>query len=300
MKKILFFLFIINFKIYSQSENLEFLNISENSKIRGIGGDNVSLIKNQNYFFSNPALLSFSNKNITFNYLSYILDINASSILYSDSLKYIGNYGIGVKYFSHGKFDSYDAFGNSLGSFQPKELVINLGKSVEFKKISIGTNFKFFNSKMYEKNYTGIIIDLGLIYIPNSQKQFSLGAVIKNFGVTLNTDNNEIPFMILIGSTFKPDYMPLRFSLTYARSNIKYDNIIIGGEILLSKFINVQVGYNQKIGSGFDLPNSNKLKGISYGFELLLKKININYSKSVFNPISGSNCISISYNLKRM
>tara|TARA_Y100001958_G_scaffold13818_1_gene8418 strand:- start:2554 stop:3456 length:903 start_codon:yes stop_codon:yes gene_type:complete len=300
LKKLLFFLFIINFKIYSQSENLEFLNISENSKIRGIGGDNVSLIKNQNYFFSNPALLSYSNKNITFNYLSYILDINASSILYSDSIKYIGNYGIGVKYFSHGKFDSYDAFGNSLGSFHPKEFVINLGKSVEFKKISIGTNFKFFNSKMYEKTYTGIIIDLGLIYIPNPQKQFSLGAVIKNFGVTLNTDNNEIPFMILIGSTFKPDYMPLRFSLTYARSNIKYDNLIIGGEVLLSKFINVQLGYNQKIGSGFDLPTSKKLKGISYGFELLLKKININYSKSVLNPISGSNCISISYNLKRM
>ena len=300
MKKILFFLFVINFEIYSQSENLEFLNISENSKIRGIGGDNVSLIKNQSYFFSNPALLSHSNKNISLNYLNYILDINSTSILYSDSVKYIGSFGFGVKYFSHGKFDSYDALGNSLGSFNPKEFIISLGKSIKFKKISIGTNFKFFNSKMYENSHSGIIIDLGMIYVPNSQKQFSLGSVIKNFGIILNTEKKEIPFMILIGSTFKPDYMPLRFSLTYMRSNIKYDNIIIGSEILLSKFINVQVGYNQKIGSGFSIPFSKKLNGLSYGFELLLKKFNINYSKSVLNPISGSNCISISFNLKRM
>ena len=91
-----------------------------------------------------------------------------------------------------------------------------------------------------------------IILQPNSKMALQSVSINSNdLVVEINTDNNEIPFMILIGSTFKPDYMPLRFSLTYARSNIKYDNIIIGGEILLSKFINfngvkIEIKYRDK------------------------------------------------------
>ena len=92
----------------------------------------MSLTKNQNYYLSNPSFLFYSkNQNISINLMNYIADINSSSILYSDSIKHIGKFGIGIKYFSHGKFDGYDVLGNSTGSFNPKEFAITITKSVK-------------------------------------------------------------------------------------------------------------------------------------------------------------------------
>ena len=303
IKLILVFL-LISINIYSQTETLNFLNISENSKIRALGGNNVSLIKNHNYFLSNPALISLSNKSISLNYLKYIIDINSSSILYSDSSKFFGNYGIGLKYFSHGKFEGYDKFGNESGSFYPKEFMISLGKSINFSNFSVGTNIKYFHSKIYNKKNSGFLVDIGTIFIPNRKRDLSFGFVVNNFGILFNKNNIEIPTTIKIGSSFKPKYMPIRFSITYikpfSKSFEKKHDISIGLEGLVSKFINLQIGYNHILNNGFKLPNSEKLRGISYGFELLISNLNINYSRSTLNSMSTSNSISIYFNLKRV
>ncbi len=98
--------------------------------------------------------------------------------------------------------------------------------------------------------------------------------------------------------------MPLRFSITYVKP-YKYlynniHNISFGIEALISKFINLQIGYNRKMDKGFVLPNSEKIRGFSYGIELILKRFNFNYSKVIVNSISSSNAISINFNIKRM
>lgn len=304
MNRFIFLLILFSSKLYSQSETLDFIEISENAKISALGGNNISLNENQNYFFSNPALISFNQDRISMNYLNYILDINSSSILYSDSIKFIGNYGIGIKYFSHGKFNGYDMFGNSLGDFYPKEIMITFGKSIKLSNLFIGTNIKYFNSRIYNNSSSGFLSDIGMIYFPYKEKQLSIGLVIANFGIIFNNNNIELPTTLKIGSTFKPEHMPLRFSLTYVKP-YKYlynyfHNISFGVEALISKFINLQIGYNRKMDKGFVLPNSEKIRGLSYGIELIFKKINFNYSKVILNSISSSNSISINFNIKRM
>ena len=67
-------IFVIN--SFSQS-SFEFLTINDNAKIKALGGNNVSLTKNQNYYLSNPSFLFYSkNQNISINHMNYIVDIN--------------------------------------------------------------------------------------------------------------------------------------------------------------------------------------------------------------------------------
>ena len=95
--------------------------------------------------------------------------------------------------------------------------------------------------------------------------------------------------------------MPLRFSLTYiySQKNYEKENFSFGIEVLLSKYMNVLIGYNFKNDKGFKLNKSEKLRGISYGLELILKRFELNYSRLILNSISNSNNISINYRLKR-
>jgi len=305
-------IFVMN--SFSQS-SFEFLNINENAKIKALGGNNVSLTKNQNYYLSNPSFLFYSkNQNISINHMNYIADINSSSILYSDSLKNIGKFGIGIKYFSHGKFDGYDVLGNSTGSFNPKEFAFTITKSVKFSNFIFGTNLKYVNSKIFDKSDNAFLIDIGVIFYPTIKKNLTIGMTISNFGFLLSKNNNFIPFFVQIGTTFKPEYMPIRFSFTINKSSEKNDllNIYstsfnkllslmnIGTEILISKNINFQLGYNYKLNKELSLTNNRNNGGISYGIEILLKRFNINYARVVMNTINTSNVISLNFNLKRI
>jgi len=305
-------IFVMN--SFSQS-SFEFLNINENAKIKALGGNNVSLTKNQNYYLSNPSFLFYSkNQNISINHMNYIADISSSSILYSDSLKNIGKFGIGIKYFSHGKFDGYDVLGNSTGSFNPKEFAFTITKSVKFSNFIFGTNLKYVNSKIFDKSDNAFLIDIGVIFYPTIKKNLTIGMTISNFGFLLSKNNTYIPFFVQIGTTFKPEYMPIRFSFTLNKSSEKNDllNIYsnsfnkllslmnIGTEILISKNINFQLGYNYKLNKELSLTNNRNNGGISYGIEILLKRFNINYARVVMNTINTSNVISLNFNLKRI
>jgi|TARA_B100001250_G_scaffold403883_1_gene419013 hypothetical protein len=295
----LFILILSSLSAYSQEQNLRFLEIHDDARINALGGNNISSYNNNPYFFLNPSFVG--EKKISINYLKYILDINSSSILYSDSIKYIGKFGVGIKYFSHGKFRGFDKQGNYTGDFFPKEYLINFGKSYRVSNITIGTNIKFFNSKLYDESYSGFLVDVGMIYIPEKIKNLTLALVLSNYGFLLTNNHTDLPSNIKIGLTFKPEYMPLRFSFTFyqpQKNNFISQNISLGIEVLLSKYFNILVGYNHRNNKSFKL-NNDKLRGLSYGLELTLKRINLNYSRLILNSISNSNNISINYNLKK-
>ena len=68
-----------------------------------------------------------------------------------------------------------------------------------------------------------------MIYFPYKGKKLSIGLVIANFGIILNKNNIELPTTLKIGSTFKPEHMPLRVSITYVKP-YKYNKEFICNE----------------------------------------------------------------------
>ena len=74
----------------------------------------------------------------------------------------------------------------------------------------------------------------------------------------------------------------------------------VGLEILISKNLNLQLGYNYKIDQEFSLTNNRNNGGLSYGIEILLRRFNLNYGRVITNTLNTSNIISLNFNLKRI
>ena len=171
----------MNTNVFAQKGLINFLETTENSKIGALGGNNITSHERNNYFISNPAFSYQNKKIISINYLNYISDISSSSILFTDSSSYFGSYGMGVKYFSHGKFKYYDQSGNYNGDFYPREILLSLSKSFKIKKFIIGSNLNYFYSKLFEEKKSGILVDIGSIFTPFKNKEISFGFVIIYF-----------------------------------------------------------------------------------------------------------------------
>ena len=113
-----------------------------------------------------------------------------------------------------------------------------------------------------------------------------------------------------LGTTFKPKYMPVRVSFTLNKSSEKlslndlYSNSFaqflshmnIGLEILISKNLNFQLGYNYKIKQELSLTNNRNNGGLSYGIEIVLRRFNLNYGRVIMNTLNTSNIISLNFN----
>ena len=314
---LIFFLFFYNNFIYSQSNVFEFVKIPVNSKLTSLGGYNVSLSSDENNFFNlNPALLDNGrNKNISLNFIDYIASIKATSINYIDSLKSIGKFGIGIKHFNYGKTNSYDALGNYLGELNGNSIELTLSKSKKLGQFIYGVNLKYVLSKIKNINNNGILFDIGGLFYPTYNKDFTIGISLKNFGFLFNNSNTILPFDIQIGSSIKPEYMPLRFSFTvfniYGGDNLNYNRekltlnkliskINFGSEILINKNIILQAGYNFMNRNDINYKFLNRNSGFSYGILLKIKRICINYARSMHNIHGGINSINLSLNFKQL
>ena len=116
------------------------------------------------------------------------------------------------------KFEGYDNSGNYNGDFYPKEYLITFNKSYKLSMFSIGTNLKYFYSKLYDKSNSGMIVDIGADFSPLPTKDLRLALVFSNIGFLLGENQMIIPSNFKFGTSFKPEYMPLRFSLTYNKN----------------------------------------------------------------------------------
>ena len=52
-------------------------------------------------------------------------------------------------------------------------------------------------------------------YIPYKINNLTLALVLSNYGFLLTNNHTDLPSNIKFGLTFKPEYMPLRFSFTF-------------------------------------------------------------------------------------
>jgi len=324
MKKNLFYfsLVFINYPIYGQNNSFDFLNIPVNSKLAALGGYNITLsTENNNFFYNNPALIKNGRiKGISVNFLDYLADIKGTSIYYIDSISFLGKFGLGIKHFNYGKINSYDILGNFLGKFNGNEFELVFSKSRQIGQFIYGSNIKYIYSKIENYKNNAIFFDLGGTFFPTLNDQFSIGINIKNFGFLFseykNQKNSILPFDVQIGTTIKPEYMPLRFSITIFNLYNSFENnvtfkdksiikkmlsrINLGTEVLVNNNINLQFGYNYLKRKELNFEGLKGGGGFSYGFLLKIKRICINYARSIYNISGGSNSVSLSLNLKKI
>jgi hypothetical protein len=312
--------------------SFSFVNLPGHAPLAALGGVNVSLRnQNVNFFLSNPALLSSqTDKHVSVNYVPYYAGINYSTLTYSHPYKKEGRWAVGLQYMNYGTFEETDATGAVLGSFKANEYVLTTGYAHTIGQYTLGANLKLAGSTIANYSAFAAMLDIGAVF-KHPVHDLSIGLLIKNAGFALKTYHPEtsltLPFQVQAGISFKPKFMPLRFSFTahhLHQFDIAYDDpalntttdpngnkvvgkvgladkiarhFTIGTEILLGKAFQIQAGYNHLTRQELRLSNTTAGAGFSLGASVHIKSFDIAYARGFHHAAGGISYLTLVSNL---
>jgi len=126
-----------------------FLSLPIPARSNALGGAAIAIWdKDVNLSYGNPALLNPScSKQLSFNYVNYVSDLNYGNFLYAHQLKKYGTLGLGLQYFNYGKFDGRDEFNVETGNFNAADYSFNVSFAKTLNKdssLSLGVALKPF------------------------------------------------------------------------------------------------------------------------------------------------------------
>jgi hypothetical protein len=308
------------------NNSFTFLNIPSNPTISALGGINISKTqKDPNSFLQNPALLdSLENKLLAINYLPYFSGIKYSSVVFVHQIKK-QTFGLGILHIGYGDFQQTDASGNILGKFFANDIALTISHARKQGNITFGGNIKFVNSVIENYSASALLLDFGGVF-KHPKNDLAYAISVKNIGIRFKSftpfDNPDLPLDVQMGISFKPKYMPVRFSIT-AHHLFKYDvtyldktivkkdlsgniiesvvnpidnlgrHFIVGTELLLSKNFNILLGYNHLRNRELSQQNISGFSGLSLGFLFKTKMIDLSYSYSGYNTAGNLNSFGL-------
>jgi hypothetical protein len=301
-----------------------FLNIPASARMAGLGGVNVSLTdRDPNGFFFNPAitgdtLAGFASAGYQF----YVADIGHASFSYLPYLPKIGMIAIGVQHLNYGTMPAYDASGNEIGDWKAAETAIVLSKQHQIRHFRMGASLKMIASSMAGFRATAAAIDLGGVFI-HPGNDLTIGIAVKNIGLIFSDftpgSDSALPLDVQVGTTFKPEHMPIRFSLTIHRlvqsraitfTNSRpaepatlekvFRHFNLGTELLIHRNVNILVGYNYGIRQELKVENAAGGSGLSFGFSAHVKTVDFTFSRSTYVAGSGSYTFTVFADIDRM
>ncbi len=315
------------------NNSFTFLNIPSNPTTSALGGMNISKTqKDPNSFLQNPALLDSSANNLlAINYSPYFSGIKYSSVVFVRQIKK-QIFGLGVQHIGYGDFQQTDASGIILGKFSANDIALTLSHARKQGNITFGGNLKLVNSVIESYSASALLFDFGGVF-KHPKQDLSYGIAIKNIGIRFKNftpfDNPDLPFDVQMGVSFKPKYMPVRFSITahhlykYAityldKTIVKKDlsgniienkvnpvdnlgrHFVLGAELLFSKNFNILLGYNHLRNQELSQQNVSKFSGFSLGFLFKTKTIDLSYSYAGYNTAGNLNSFGLVCNLGKI
>jgi len=304
--------------------SFRFLDVPNSARVAALGGVNTSLTdRDINFFFNNPSLAGDTLAGVaSANYRFYVADIGQATFTYGHNFSKLGTLVFGVQHFNYGTIKSYDAAGQEIGDFKSGETAIVIGKSHQISNFRVGASLKGAFSNIAGYRAGALMFDIGGIFVHPTQ-DLRVGMTLKNLGWVFSeyseTSSTSLPFDVQLGATFKPEHMPLRFSLTaynLTGSNTyfnakdgdtepgTFDKVLrhfnFGAEILVHKNVNLLVGYNHLIHQELKLSESGGGAGFSFGFSAMIKTFEVVISRSAYVAGNAGYAFTVSKNIDNM
>ena len=308
-----------------------FLDLPPSAQLAALGGMSVSARNDDpTMLFGNPALLNAEmDGRLALSYVAYLADIKQSTAAYVFNTQKAGRFGIGVTYLNYGQFESYDAAGNSLGTFGANEYTVGVSDAYTSGKFTFGVTTKLAVSSLDGSRSLAGVGDAGVVY-KHPTADFTAGLAVKNAGYQLSpypgTERGPLPLDVQIGATIKPEHMPLRLSLTahhLQQWDIQYldpnqrspdasgmgkkptksfgDNLArhftASAALVLSKNLNLRVGYNHLQRRELRLDNTSGSAGLSFGIMLKISSFQIDYTHATLQAAGSSEYFTLARNL---
>lgn len=312
-----------------------FLSLPTSAKQAALGGVNVSSRDaDGTMVFANPALLNTDmDGRLALGYVDYLADISQSSALYVFNTQHAGRFGVGLTYLSYGKFEQFDDAGNSLGEFSVNEYALSGSDAYTSGNFTLAGTLKLAVSGIAGNHSVAALADVGALFKHPTQ-DFTVGLVVHNVGYQLKTyagsGHEPMPLDVQLGTSFKPEHMPLRFSITahhLQQLDIVYldptqrgqldangnevvpqktlgDKIArhfaVGAELLLSKNFHLRAGYNHLQRRELRLDNVAGGAGFSFGAMVRISQFQLDYTRAGYHASGAANYFTISRNLNSL
>lgn len=304
----------------SGRRSFDFLQTPVSARMAALGGVNVSLAdRDVNFFFANPALNGDTLEGTaSASYQFNVGDIGHAGIAYAHEFKQAGMMTFGIQHMNLGTIQGYDAGGIQTGEFDASETALHVSRSHQVGNFRLGATLKGIFSNISGYRASAAALDLGGLFI-HPRQQLTAGLVIRNAGLVLSDystpGNTRLPFDVQLGSSFKPQHMPLRFSVSAFHLTDKtlpgkdFDNtgtsglekvlshMSFGSEILFHKNINMLVGYNYLSHRTLKLKEGGGSAGLALGFSATVKMIDFVASRTAFVAGNASYSFTLSGNI---
>lgn len=318
-------MFFVAFSSNAQN-SFSFLNMPTHARINALGGINVSVSgQDLNFISSNPALLDSSQRGqIGLSYSPYLAQSNYLTLNYVPQIRSKGTWAFSLQNLHYGTFQGTDAVGNLTNEFSANDFVVAGTYARKVKYITFGVSAKLVGSVLESYSSVALLTDWGGTF-RHPVHEFTIGLVAKNVGHVLKSYGAirpDIPFDLQLGATFKPKFMPVRFSLTGHHLyvfDIAFDNIVsiyifdekgskiqkkistadkisrhfvIGTELLIHKNFNLLFGYNFLRRKELLVNGLGGAAGFSFGASLRIKKIDLCISHAMLTAPKGQTIFS--------
>ncbi|MFH1195191.1 MAG: type IX secretion system protein PorQ [bacterium] len=298
------FIFIAN-SLFAQQNTYEFLRLDTSPRAAALAGGFVSGNDDPNVIFYNPSGIAMLEGNpVSFSFLKHLLDINSASVAYSQEFEGIGRFGAGIQYINYGTFTGADEAGNRLGEFSANEMALSIGYANELdENFYYGANAKFIFSGIDDKTSTAVALDLGLHYtIPDERWNF--GISVLNLGMQTSkyfSADEDLPLDIRVGFSKQLEHLPFRFFVSLNKLNQDYNSLgdrfkqfTLGGEIRLSKALNLRLGYDNEKRRDLKIGTAAGLAGFNIGLGVIISDYKFDYAFSSMGSIGSLHRIGIS------
>lgn len=309
-----------------------FLDLPPSAQLAALGGMSVSArTDDPTMLFGNPALLNADmDGRLALSYVAYVADIKQSTAAYVFNTQKAGRFGLAVTYLNYGSLESYDAAGNSLGTFSVNEYTVGATDAFTKGKFTFGLTTKLAVSSIAGSRSLAGVGDAGVVY-KHAKQDFTVGLAVKNAGYQLTpypgTDRGPLPLDVQLGASIKPEHMPLRLSLTAhhlqqwqiqyldpnQRGQLDANNVEIkptrsfadnlarhftaSAALLLSKNFNLRVGYNHLQRRELRLDNTSGSAGLSFGVMLKISAFQLDYTHATLQAAGSSEYFTLARSL---
>ncbi|MEO5603436.1 MAG: type IX secretion system protein PorQ [Cyclobacteriaceae bacterium] len=307
------------------SHAFDFLNVPAHARLSALGGVNVSLAdKDLNFFHNNPSLAGDTlNGLASASYLFYVGDVGQALFSYSHDFKNIGPLLFGVQHLNYGSLKGFDETGMETMEFQSGETALVIAKSHQIGNFRLGASIKGVFSTIGGYRASALLMDAGGIF-KHPAHDLTVGLTIKNAGIILSdysiNSTSHVPLDVQAGFTIKPDYMPVRFSLTaynlLKRDVLYYDSLTrnnkpttlkkvfshlsVAAEILFHRNFNLLVGYNYLTHETLKFETGGGGAGVSFGFSVMVKPVEFVFSRSGYFAGNAGYSFTLSTNINKL
>lgn len=315
-----------------------FLNLNPAPNLSALGGLNITNSTSISNALFNPALLTeLDSGGFAMSHAFYYSDIQFTSFNYSWPVKQQLRFHIGIVRADYGSIEGLNEYDMSIGTVSSNDnaLVLGIGRMFQ-DKISMGLNLKLIQSRIGFNQSFGLASDIGIHY-HKKKEGVKIGLLFRNIGSQITTysetgKKENLPFEMMLGISKRLKYVPIRLSINYRYLNrwnilrmeevgeknsslfgideVKGNSIIdnffrhlsFGSEIMIGQKeqLQLRLGYNHKVRKELGISDYFSLSGFSFGFSVKLRRMSMDFSRSIHHLAGGTNQIGIQANIKEL